>query len=205
MTTIKHVTEEKIKLKSLIRFHSANKINNYNRGGGREREKNIQNNLQNKFKHKNNKYVSWVTALRVPSLTGSHSPPYLPRMPDAHLWTCYGVSLHSKLVLLLCVLASNIHSYQNYWVFFFCGSSQWPYIYSLDTVCLVDCADLICNLYSWWEGFGSSSLGTLPLGFSCGFVSTSACGLPTGACSWGCPCGLGFSPLKVRCRSGAAA
>jgi len=23
--------------------------------------------------------------------------------------------------------------------------------------------DLICILYSWWEGFGSSSLATLPL------------------------------------------
>ena len=25
--------------------------------------------------------------------------------------------------------------------------------------------DLICSLYSWWEGFGSSSLAILPLGF----------------------------------------
>ena len=24
--------------------------------------------------------------------------------------------------------------------------------------------DSICSLYSWWEGFGSSYLGTLPLG-----------------------------------------
>jgi len=41
------------KLKSLIRFHSANKINNYNRGeekGVGERKK-IQKNLQNKSKH----------------------------------------------------------------------------------------------------------------------------------------------------------
>ena len=32
ITTIKNVTEEK-KFKSLIRFHSANKINNFNRWG----------------------------------------------------------------------------------------------------------------------------------------------------------------------------
>ena len=31
ITVRKNVTEEKIKLKSLFRFHSANKINNYNR------------------------------------------------------------------------------------------------------------------------------------------------------------------------------
>ena len=41
MTTIKNVTEGKKKLKSLIGFLSANKINNYNRGGK------IQKNLQN--------------------------------------------------------------------------------------------------------------------------------------------------------------
>ena len=89
--------------------------------------------------------------------------------------------------------------------FFFCGSSQWPFIYSIDTVCLVDCVDLICSLYSWWEGFGSSSLATLPLGFNCGFISTSACVSPTGVCSWGCPGGLGFAPVRARCGGGAAA
>ena len=41
ITTIKNVTEGKKKLKSLIRFHSANKIDNYNRwwGGRKEKEK----------------------------------------------------------------------------------------------------------------------------------------------------------------------
>ena len=46
------------------------------------------------------------------------------------------------------------------------------YIFHRHRVCLVDCVDLICSLYSWWEGFGSSSLATLPLGFNCGFIST---------------------------------
>ena len=51
------------------------------------------------------------------------------------------------------------------------------YIFHRHRVCLVDCVDLICSLYSWWGGFGSSSLATLPLGFNCGFISTSArCG-----------------------------
>ena len=36
-------------------------------------------------------------------------------------------------------------------------------------VCLVDHVDLICRLYSWWEGFGSSSLATLPPGFQLWF------------------------------------
>ena len=54
------------------------------------------------------------------------------------------------------------------------------YIFHRHRVCLVDHVDLICSLYSWWEGFGSSSLATLPLGFNCGFISISACGSPLG-------------------------
>ena len=53
-------------------------------------------------------------------------------------------------------------------------------VYSPQRVCLVDHVDLACSFYSWWEGFGCSSLATLPLGFNCGFISTSACGSSTG-------------------------
>ena len=79
------------------------------------------------------------------------------------------------------------------------------YVFHRHRVCLVDRVDLICSLCSWWEGFGSSSLATLPLGFNCGFISTSACGSSTGVCSWGCPGGLGFVPVRARCGGGAAA
>ena len=54
------------------------------------------------------------------------------------------------------------------------------YIFHRHRVCLVDCVDLICSLYSWWKGFESSPLVALPLGFNCGFISTSACGSSTG-------------------------
>ena len=57
------------------------------------------------------------------------------------------------------------------------------YIFHRHRVCIVDHVDIMCGLHSWWEGFGSSSLATLPLGFNCGFISTSA---------WGHP--LGFAP-----------
>ena len=54
---IKNVTEgEKEKLKSLIGFHSVNKINNYNIG--EKRKKKIQMILQNKSKNKKNKCFS---------------------------------------------------------------------------------------------------------------------------------------------------
>ena len=79
------------------------------------------------------------------------------------------------------------------------------YMFHRHRVCLVDCVDLICSLCSWWEGFVSFSLATLPLGFSCGFISSSACGSPTGVRSWGCPGRLGFAPVRARCGGGAAA
>ena len=40
-------------------------------------------------------------------------------------------------------------------------------IFQKHRICLVDCVDLICSLYSWWEEFGSYSNATLPLGFNC--------------------------------------
>ena len=79
------------------------------------------------------------------------------------------------------------------------------YIFHRYRVCLIDGVDLIRNRYSWWEGFGSSSLPTLALGFICGFISTSACGACTGVCSCGCPGGLGLSPVRARCGGGTAA
>ena len=42
----------------------------------------FQKNLQNKSENKNDKCLSWVTAVRVLPLAGSHSPPHLPRMPS---------------------------------------------------------------------------------------------------------------------------
>ena len=78
--------KKKKKLKSLIGFLSANKINNYNRGRkkGKEKESKInpQVSTEKVKKNKNNKCFSQVTAVRVLSLSGSHNPPHLPRMPS---------------------------------------------------------------------------------------------------------------------------
>ena len=43
MTTMKNVTEGEKKLKSLIGFHSSNKIDNYNRGGKKKGGKKKKN------------------------------------------------------------------------------------------------------------------------------------------------------------------
>ena len=194
---------KKKKLRSLIRFHSANKIDNYNRAG--KKGKKIEKNLQNKSKNKNSKCLSWVTAARVLSLAGSQSssPPADALQPWAlHLlWgqlrfqsapppMCSGLQcpqLSEPVSFLLWELSMTF------------------YIFHRHRVWLVDPVDLICGLYTWREGFGSSSLATLPLGFSCGFISPSACGSSPGVCSWGCPGGLGFAPVRARCGGGADA
>ena len=57
MTTKKKVIEKiKKKLKSLIRFHSAVMLTTTTEGG-KENEKENKNKLQNKSRHKNNKYL----------------------------------------------------------------------------------------------------------------------------------------------------
>ena len=149
----------------------------------------------NKSKHKNNKCFSWVTAVRVLSLARSHSPPHFPRIPSNTVLIC-GHAVGGAQILIRCY----------FWVFppmftairtsgvFLWELSMTFNILNRHRVCLVDHVDLICSLYSLWEGFGSSSLATLPLDFNCGFISTSSCKSYTG-----------FAPVRARCGGGAAA
>ena len=71
-------------------------------------------------------------------------------------------------------------------------------------VYLIDHIDLICSLHSCWEGFGSFSLVTIPLCFTCSFIYTSACESPIGVCSWGCLWGLSSAPVRNQCGCVAA-
>ena len=117
----------------------------------------------------------------------STSPPQDALQHCAGLWPFHGSSSDSNLVLLLSVLASNGHNYQNqclFFFFFFGGELSMSFcIFHRHRVCIVDHVDIMCSLHSWWEGFGSSSLAILSLGFNCGFISTSTCGPSTGVCS----------------------
>ena len=62
-------------------------------------------------------------------------------------------------------------------------------IFHRHRVCLVAVVDLICSLYSWWEGFWSSSVAMLPLEFDCGFIPTCMW-ITHRSCSWGRAGGL---------------
>ena len=117
---------------------------------------------------------------------------------------CWGSS-DCILVLPLCVLASKCPQLSEIVCFLLSEFSMTVYIFHRHRFCLVDPVDLICSLYNWWEGFGSSSLVTLPLGFNCGFISTSACGSFTGVCSWGWPGRPGLAPVRAKCGAGSVA
>ena len=86
-----------------------------------------------------------------------------------------------------------------------CGSSQWPFIHSIDRVCLVwSCGfnlQLVQLVWWFWVFFLSH---TVP-GFQLWLYFHLCTGLFTGVCSWGCPGGLGSTPMRARSGGGAAA
>ena len=79
---IKNVIGKNKESKALIRFHSANKIGKYNRGGKKKTTINLRK-LQNKSKHRNNKsFLKSLLLGSFPSL-GGHRSPHPPRMPSS--------------------------------------------------------------------------------------------------------------------------
>ena len=177
------------------------------KGRGKKRRK-IQKNLQNKSKHKNNKCFSWVTAVRVLSLTGSHSPPHLPRMPSNT------VLITGPAVRVVQILICS------------CSSSVFlpPVSTTSELVCVLLWELSMCSyipqtqsLLSWSCGF-NLPLVQLVGRFEVFFLSHTApwvsvvvlfphlpVGHLLGFSSWGCPGGLGFAPMRARCGGGAAA
>ena len=128
ITTIKNVTEKEKSSKAQLDFIVPIKLTITTEGEKQEKKKKekIQKNLENKSKHKNNKCFFLSHCCQSPFLrweSQSTSPPQDALQLCVDLWTCSGSSSDSNLFLLLCVLASNVHSYQNQCVFF-CGSSQ---------------------------------------------------------------------------------
>ena len=74
------------------------------------------------------------------------------------------------------------------------------YIFHRHRVCLVDRVDLFCNLYNWWEFWVFFLSHTAPE-FQLWFYFH----LYMLVCSWGCPGGLGFAPVRASYGGGAAA
>ena len=166
----------------------------------------IQKNLQNKSKNKNNKcFLSHCYQSPFPRWESQSTLPPLDTLKHfADLWTCFGGNSDYNLSptpMCSCLQCPQLSELVDFPLW---ELSMTFYIFHRPRVCLVDHMDLICSLYRCLEGFGSSSLATLPLGFNYGFISTTTCALSTGVCSWGYPAGLGSASVRARCGGGAA-
>ena len=149
-------------------------------------------------------FFLWLTAVRVLSLAGSHSPLHLSRMPSNTVLIS-GPAV-SAAEILICSYSSVFLPPNSTAI----RTSAFSFVGTLNDLLYIPHTKSLPSwfnrqLYSWWEGFGSSSLVTLPLGFNRDFILTSGYGLSTGVCSWGCPGGLGFAPVKARYGGSAAA
>ena len=146
------------------------------KGGGRKKSRRIYRTSQN---------IRIINVLRDLSLTRCHRPPHLPRMPSNTMLISGFVVGQLRFQcgptpVCFCLQGPQLSELVRFLLW---ELSMTFYIFHRHRVCLVDCVDLICSLYSWWEGFGSSSLATLPLGSNCSFISTSTCGSSTGVSS----------------------
>ena len=154
-------------------------------GRGEEKRKTKSNRIYRASENIRLLSFSWVTAVRVLSLAGSHSTPHVARMHSSTLLISRPAVGAAQILIwsYSCVFFLQCPQLSELVRFLLWGLSISFYIFHRHRVCLVDHVDLICSLYSWWEGFGSSSFATLPLGFNCGFIFTSAWRLSTGVCS----------------------
>ena len=104
--------KEKNKKAQKLRFCSANKIDHCNRVEVGDRKK-IQKNLQNKSKHRNNK--CFLESLLSDSFLSLGVKVHFASL-GSPVTLCWSLDLlwgQLRSNLLLCVLASNVHSYQN--------------------------------------------------------------------------------------------
>ena len=112
-------------------------------------------------------HVFLESLISVLSLAGSHSPPHLPRMPSKTVLIS-GSDLGAAQSLIWsysCVFLPPVSTAIRTSSVLLWELSVTFYLFHRDRVFLVDRVGLICSLYSWWWGFRSSSLATLPLGF----------------------------------------
>ena len=152
----------------------------------------------------NNKCFSWISAASAFHSLWVTAHSCLPRMPsNTGLMSGPTVGIaQTNLPLFLPAISTATRTSVFLCV---CDSSHCPFVYSIDTVFLIDHVALICTWYSWWKGFWSASSATLPLGFSCGCIPTSACGSSTGVCSWDSPGRLRSALVRAGCGGGTVA
>ena len=179
-------------------------MDNYNRGGIKRRKR-IQKNLQSKSKHKNNKCLSWVTAVRVLSLSGSHNRPHFPRMPSNTVLIS-GPAVGAARLLIWsysCVFLPPLSTAVRASVFSFVGALNAFYIFHRQSLPSWSCGfnlQLVQLVGRVWIFFISHSVPGFQLWFYfhlCMWVVHWALLLRLPWRTW-------VSPVRARCGGGAA-
>ena len=121
-------------LKSLNRFNSANKVKSYNSRW--KRKKNPEATTEQST-YKNNKCLSWVSAVSIRSLVGSRSPPCLPRMhSSAGLVSGSAVGAAQTLIWSCsCVFSSPVSTAVRTSAYSLVRILRHPFVYSTDSLC----------------------------------------------------------------------
>ena len=142
------MTEKKKKAQKL-RVHSANKINNYNRGGGKENKKGKKSKSTEHLCQNIRIINVFLESLLSESfpLLGSYSPLHLPRRPSITvLISGPAVGAAQILIWSYSSLCSCLQCPQlSELVRFLLWELSVAFMYSIDRVCLVDHVDLICS------------------------------------------------------------
>ena len=140
----------KTKLKSLIRFHSVNKINNYNGGGGRCRKK-------SKSIYRTSQNIRIINVFLKSLLSESFLllgvTVYLTSLgcPPTLCWLIFEPAVGTTQIVIWsysCVFLPPMSPAIRTSVFSFVGALSDLFIFHRHIVFLVDRVDLICSLYS---------------------------------------------------------
>ena len=135
-----------------------------------------------------------ITAVRVLSLTGSHNPAHLPRMPSNTVLISLPAVGAAQILIwsYSCVFLPPMSTAIRASVFSFVGALSvllyFPWAWSLPSWSCGFNLWFVQPVGRFWVFFLSQTAS----GFQLWSVSTSACGLSTGVCSWGYAGGLGW-------------
>ena len=90
----------------------------------------------------------FFSTVRVLSLTGSHSPPHLPRMSSNAVLVSGPAVRAAQILIQAYSCLYLLWRLPELGVFLLCEYSLYFYIFHKHSVYLVDCVDLICSLHS---------------------------------------------------------
>ena len=149
-----------------------------------------------------------TTAVRVLSLTGNHSPPYLPRVPSNMHVLVSGPAVGAVQILIQsysCIFLPPMSTATGTSVFPLWELSMTFYIFQRHRVCPNWSWGFNLQLVQLVERFWVFFLSHTAPGFQLWFYFHLCMWVIHWVCSWGCSGGFESAPERARCGGGAVA